>query len=51
MVFVALVQDERLPPAEFTKTLDSLGVQPDALFRGLGLDLPEALTVGRPIAD
>ena len=36
--------------AFFTKTLDSLGVQPDAAFHGLDPVLRDALTVGRPIA-
>jgi alkylhydroperoxidase family enzyme len=35
----------------FAKTLDSLGVRPDASYRGLDPDLREALVVGRPIAD
>lgn len=35
----------------FSKTLDALGVQPDARYRELGPELAGALTVGRPIAD
>lgn len=35
----------------FSKTLDGLGVLPDAAYRELDLDLREALVVGRPIAD
>lgn len=35
----------------FSKTLDALGVQPDAEFRELDPALQEALVVGRPIAD
>ncbi len=35
----------------FSKTLDGLGVQPDARFAELGPDLRRTLTVGRPIAD
>jgi uncharacterized peroxidase-related enzyme len=35
----------------FTKTLDSLGAQPDAAFRDLDPTLRETLTVGRAIAD
>jgi uncharacterized peroxidase-related enzyme len=35
----------------FSKTLDGLGVQPDARYRELEPELREALTVGRPIAD
>jgi alkylhydroperoxidase family enzyme len=35
----------------FSKTLDALGVQPDAAFRELQPELREALTVGRPIAE
>jgi alkylhydroperoxidase family enzyme len=34
----------------FSKTLDALGVLPDAHYRDLELDLREALVVGRPIA-
>jgi alkylhydroperoxidase family enzyme len=34
----------------FSKTLDALGVQPDAEFRELDPALQEALVVGRPIA-
>jgi hypothetical protein len=34
----------------FSKTLDALGVQPDAVYRELEPELREALTVGRPIA-
>lgn len=33
----------------FSKTLDALGVQPDASFAGLDPAFREALTVGRPI--
>jgi uncharacterized peroxidase-related enzyme len=36
--------------AFFTKTLDSLGVEPDAGYRELDSELQEALVVGRPIA-
>lgn len=35
----------------FSKTLDALGVLPDARFRELEPGLREALVVGRPIAD
>jgi alkylhydroperoxidase family enzyme len=35
----------------FSKTLDALGVLPDASFRELEPELREALVVGRPIAD
>jgi alkylhydroperoxidase family enzyme len=35
----------------FSKTLDALGVRPDASFRELEPDLREALVVGRPIAE
>jgi uncharacterized peroxidase-related enzyme len=35
----------------FSKTLDALGVLPDASFRALAPELQEALVVGRPIAD
>lgn len=35
----------------WTKTLDSLGVQPDASFRELDPELQEVLVVGRPIAE
>jgi alkylhydroperoxidase family enzyme len=35
----------------FSKTLDALGVQPDAGFAELDPAFREALTVGRPIAD
>jgi len=35
----------------WTKTLDALGVRPDASFRELEPELREALVVGRPIAD
>ena len=35
----------------FSKTLDALGVLPDARFRELEPDVREALVVGRPIAD
>jgi alkylhydroperoxidase family enzyme len=35
----------------FSKTLDALGVQPDAEFRELDPALQEALVVGRPIAE
>lgn len=34
----------------FSKTLDALGVLPDAFYRELEPDLREALVVGRPIA-
>lgn len=34
----------------FAKTLDALGVQPDAHYRELPAELREALVVGRPIA-
>ena len=34
----------------FSKTLDALGVLPDASYRGLEPELREALVVGRPIA-
>ena len=35
----------------FSKTLDALGVQPDAAYRALEPGVREALTVGRPIED
>jgi uncharacterized peroxidase-related enzyme len=35
----------------FSKTLDALGVQPDAKYRELEPELREALVVGRPIAE
>lgn len=35
----------------FSKTLDALGVRPDASFRELDAPLRDALVVGRPIAD
>jgi uncharacterized peroxidase-related enzyme len=35
----------------FAKTLDAMGVQPDASYRELEPELQEALVVGRPIAD
>ena len=35
----------------FSKTLDALGVRPDASYRALEPDLREALVIGRPIAD
>jgi len=35
----------------FSKTLDGLGVLPDATFRELAPELRQALVVGRPIAD
>ena len=35
----------------FAKTLDALGVRPDASLRELDADLREVLVVGRPIAD
>jgi hypothetical protein len=35
----------------FSKTLDALGVLPDASYGALDPDLREALVVGRPIAD
>lgn len=35
----------------FSKTLDALGVLPDASYRDLAPELLEALVVGRPIAD
>jgi uncharacterized peroxidase-related enzyme len=34
----------------FSKTLDALGVQPDASYAALDPELRDALTVGRPIA-
>jgi uncharacterized peroxidase-related enzyme len=36
--------------AFFTKTLDALGVEPDASYQALEPELQEALVVGRPIA-
>jgi uncharacterized peroxidase-related enzyme len=33
----------------YSKTLDALGVEPDAAYRDLPADLRDALTVGRPI--
>ena len=35
----------------FSKTLDALGVRPDAAYGALEPELREALVVGRPIAD
>jgi len=35
----------------FSKTLDALGVRPDASYSGLDPELREVLVVGRPIAD
>jgi alkylhydroperoxidase family enzyme len=35
----------------FSKTLDALGVRPDASYRDLGAELREVLVVGRPIAE
>ena len=35
----------------FSKTLDALGVLPDASYRDLGPELRDVLVVGRPIAD
>ena len=35
----------------WTKTLDALGVQPDASYAELEPDLREVLVVGRPIAE
>ena len=35
----------------FSKTLDALGVRPDASYAGLDPELREVLVVGRPIAD
>jgi alkylhydroperoxidase family enzyme len=35
----------------FSKTLDALGVQPDASYRELEPELRDVLVVGRPIAD
>ena len=35
----------------FAKTIDALGVLPDASYRELELELREVLVVGRPIAD
>jgi alkylhydroperoxidase family enzyme len=35
----------------FSKTLDALGVRPDAAYRRLDPDLRDVLVVGRPIAD
>ena len=35
----------------FSKTLDALGVQPDAAYRSLAPDVRDALTVGRAIED
>ena len=35
----------------YSKTLDALGVEPDAAYHYLPAPLREALTVGRPIAD
>ena len=35
----------------FSKTLDALGVLPDAHYRELDPELLDALVVGRPIAD
>ncbi len=35
----------------FSKTLDALGVLPDASYRELDPELRDALVVGRPIAE
>ena len=35
----------------FSKTLDALGVRPDASYRELAPELLDVLVVGRPIAD
>jgi alkylhydroperoxidase family enzyme len=35
----------------FSKTLDALGVRPDAIFSNLDPELRGALVVGRPIAE
>ena len=35
----------------FSKTLDALGVEPDAVYSGLEPELRDALVVGRPIVD
>jgi hypothetical protein len=35
----------------FSKTLDALGVRPDASYRQLPPELRRVLVVGRPIAD
>jgi hypothetical protein len=35
----------------FSKTLDALGVRPDASYREVEPDLRDALVVGRPIAN
>ncbi len=35
----------------FSKTLDALGVRPDAIYRDLEPELRDALVVGRPIAE
>jgi alkylhydroperoxidase family enzyme len=35
----------------FSKTLDALGVEPDAAYADLPVEFRDALTVGRPIAD
>jgi alkylhydroperoxidase family enzyme len=35
----------------FSKTLDAVGVRPDASYRGLEPELREVLVVGRPIAE
>jgi alkylhydroperoxidase family enzyme len=35
----------------FSKTLDALGIRPDAEYRELDPEVREALVVGRPIAD
>jgi alkylhydroperoxidase family enzyme len=35
----------------FAKTLDALGVQPDAVYGDVEPGLRDALTIGRPIAD
>jgi hypothetical protein len=37
--------------AFLTKTVDGLGVLPDASYRELDPELRDALTVGRPIAE
>jgi alkylhydroperoxidase family enzyme len=50
----AEILDVVLPAAArcfFAKTIDALGILPDASFRELGPELREVLVVGRPIAD
>ena len=47
MAFVDEVGDER---CFFSKTLDALGIEPDASYSSLDPALRDALVMGRPIA-